>query len=69
MGERFPIILMYQGYIEKVFLVLIGISGMWALCGLFVFGLNHIFEKVLKTSPLARKMLPLLRYTVVLLIV
>lgn len=55
----------FSGYVSPIgkgLGVLVGISGLWLLNVVIVAVLDKAFAKVLKSSPLAKKLLPLLKY-------
>ena len=65
----FPFISAYRGFSEKTLTFIAGIAGLWLLVRIVGAALERIFEKTLKSSALARKLLPLLRHVVTVLVI
>lgn len=63
-----PFLSSYRPITEKVLTFLIGVTGIWLFSSVIIKILEKIFEKVLHSNPLARKLFPILRRMVNVLI-
>lgn len=58
----------YSAAADKTLSVIAGLTGLWLANVVAVVVLDKTFSKVLKSSPLAKKLLPLLKYAATVLI-
>lgn len=62
LSDLFPQFTPYAAISERVAAIAAALAGLWFANVLAVFVLNKSFSRVLKSSPLAKKLLPLLKY-------